>query len=394
VLAVAALLVLLSGRFFQTYEVNRSESYALMLFSLAGAVAMLNFGNLVMLFLGIELLSIPMYVLAGSDKQNLLSNEAALKYFMMGAFASGFLLFGIAMVYGASGTFDLAEIGKFATNGMATGGLPALFLAGIVMLIIAMAFKVSAAPLHFWAPDVYDGSPTLVTMFMATVVKIAAFGAFLKLFIVAFGTAAYSFEAVLAIISVITMTVGNFGAMLQKSFKRMMAYSGVAHAGYLLLGLFVATAQAGSAVLFYGVGYAVATISAFTVMLLVYYSTDSEETTAFKGLAKKQPLLALVMTIALISLAGIPPLAGFFGKYYLFSLTIQKGYLFLAIIGILNSLLSIVYYFRTIITMYADAPDNDTVLEIPMTYKIVLAITTATTIVLGLAPRLLMGLLG
>ena len=392
VLAAAALLVLLSGRFFETYEVNRSESYALMLFSLAGAVAMLNFGNLVMLFLGIELLSIPMYVLAGSDKQNLLSNEASLKYFLMGAFASGFLLFGIAMVYGATGTFDLAQIGAFANA--ANGNFPALFLAGIVMLIIAMAFKVSAAPLHFWAPDVYDGSPTLVTMFMATVVKIAAFGAFMKLFIVAFGTAAYSFEAVLAIIAVVTMTVGNFGAIYQKSFKRMMAYSGVAHAGYLLLGLFVATAQAGSAVLFYGVGYAVATISAFTVMLLVYYNTDSEDTTAFKGLAKKQPLLALAMTIALISLAGIPPLAGFFGKYYLFSLTIQKGYLFLAIIGILNSLVSIVYYFRTIITMYADAPENDSAMEIPLTYKIVLAITTATTIVLGLAPRLLMEMLG
>lgn len=394
VLGVAALLVLLSGRFFQTYEVNRSESYALMLFSLAGAVAMLNFGNLVMLFLGVELLSIPMYVLAGSDKQNLLSNEAALKYFLMGAFASGFLLFGIAMIYGASGTFDLAQIGAFANAGMASGNLPSLFLAGIVMLIIAMAFKVSAAPLHFWAPDVYDGSPTLVTMFMATVVKIAAFGAFMKLFMVAFGAASASYISVLAIISVVTMTVGNFGALYQQSFKRMMAYSGVAHAGYLLLGLFVATLQAGSALLFYGLGYAVATISAFTIMLLVYYGTDSENVSAFKGLGKKHPMLALIMTVALLSLAGIPPMAGFFGKYYLFSLTIQKGYLFLAVIGILNSLVSIVYYFRTIITMYADVPDNDTPLEIPTTYKIVLAITTTISLLLGIAPDLLARLLG
>jgi NADH-quinone oxidoreductase subunit N len=394
ILGIAALLVLLSGRFFQTYEVNRSESYALMLFSLAGAVAMLNFGNLVMLFLGVELLSIPMYVLAGSDKQNLLSNEAALKYFMMGAFASGFLLFGIAMVYGATGSFDLYQIGAFAAEGMAKGGLPSLFLAGIVMLIIAMAFKVSAAPLHFWAPDVYDGSPSLVTMFMATVVKIAAFGAFMKLFSVAFGPAAASFAAVLGVLAVLTMTVGNFSAIYQQSFKRMMAYSGVAHAGYLLLGLLVATVQAGSAVLFYGVGYAVATVSAFTVMLLVYYATDSENVTAFKGLGKKQPLLATVMTIALLSLAGIPGTAGFFGKYYLFSLTIQKGYMFLAVIGILNSLVSVVYYLRTIITMYADAPDNDTPLEIPLTYKIVLAITTLTTLALGIVPGLLMELLG
>jgi NADH-quinone oxidoreductase subunit N len=340
------------------------------------------------------LLSIPMYVLAGSDKQNLLSNEAALKYFMMGAFASGFLLFGIAMVYGATGSFDLYQIGAFAAEGMAKGGLPSLFLAGIVMLIIAMAFKVSAAPLHFWAPDVYDGSPSLVTMFMATVVKIAAFGAFMKLFSVAFGPAAGSFAAVLGVLAVLTMTVGNFSAIYQQSFKRMMAYSGVAHAGYLLLGLLVATVQASSAVLFYGVGYAVATVSAFTVMLLVYYATDSENVTAFKGLGKKQPLLAAVMTIALLSLAGIPGTAGFFGKYYLFSLTIQKGYMFLAVIGILNSLVSVVYYLRTIITMYADAPDNDTPLEIPLTYKIVLAITTLTTLALGIVPGLLMKLLG
>ena len=322
ILAVAALLVLLSGRFYDTFEVNRAESYALMLFSLAGAATMLSFGNLVMLFLGIELLSIPVYVLAGSDKTNLLSNEASLKYFLMGAFATSFLLFGIALVYGASGSFDLIKISEFAIAN--AGHTPALFGVGILLIIIAMAFKVSAAPLHFWAPDVYDGAPTLVTMFMATIVKIAAFGTFVKLFAVTFAPNAAEFSSVLAWLAALTMTVGNLSAVFQSSFKRMMAYSGVAHAGYLLLGLLFAK-TAGSAVLFYSVAYCAATVSAFTVLLLLYYQSHSEEGDSFAGLGKKHPVLAAVATIALLSLAGIPPFAGFFGKYYLFAQSINGG---------------------------------------------------------------------
>ncbi len=392
ILVIALLLVLLGERFFQTYEVHRPEAYALMLFSLAGGVAMIGFGNLAMLFLGVELLSIPMYVLAGSDKRNLLSNEASLKYFLMGAFASGFLLFGITLVYGASGTFDLATLATYASTN--TPALPNLFLAGIVLIIIAFGFKVSAAPFHFWAPDVYDGSPTLVTMFMATIVKIAAFATFLKLFSVAFAPVSVSYSLVLAVLAAMTMTIGNLSAIFQSSFKRMMAYSGVAHAGYLLLGLLVASKAASSAVLFYGMGYGIATVSAFAILLLLYYKNDSEESEIFKGLAQKNPVLAIAATIAMLSLAGIPGTAGFFGKYYLFSLTIGSGYMWLAVIGILNSLISVYYYLRIVIYMYASKSKDDKSLEIPAIYSIVIAICTFLTIAFGLLPSILMNVLG
>ncbi|MEY4926052.1 MAG: hypothetical protein RI894_488, partial [Bacteroidota bacterium] len=392
VLVIAFLLVLLADKFLKTYDVHTPEVFALMLFSLAGSVAMLGFGNLAMLFLGVELLSIPMYILAGSDKRNLLSNEASLKYFLMGAFASAFLLFGIALIYGASGTFDLAELGQYVQAN--TTSLPAMFLAGIVLIIIAFGFKVSAAPFHFWAPDVYDGAPTIVTMFMATIVKIAAFGTFLKLFMTAFAPIAGSYSLVLAALSAMTMTIGNLSAIFQNSFKRMMAYSGVAHAGYLLLGLLVATKAASSAVLFYGLSYGVATVAAFAVLLLVFYKTDSEDTDAFKGLATKNPLLAIAATISMLSLAGIPPTAGFFGKYYLFSLTINSGYTWLAVIGILNSLISVYYYLRVVIFMYTGQPKDDKALEIPVLYSLVIGICTLLAIVFGLAPSLLMDVLG
>ena len=389
---IAAILVLVSPRFFETYPTNRPENYALMLFSLVGGVMMLAFGNLSMLFLGVEMLSIPMYVLAGSDKQNLLSNEASLKYFLMGAFASAFLLFGIALVYGASGTFDLTLLSKYTTTNAAT--LPPIFLTGILMIIVAMAFKVSAVPLHFWAPDVYDGSPTLITMFMATIVKIAAFGTFLKLFVIGFSGAMPQYIGVLAAIAAITMCVGNFSALFQSSFKRMMAFSGVAHAGYLMIGILIASASAYSAVLYYSIGYAAATVSAFSVLLLLTFRSHNEEGEAFKGLAKKHPVLAAVATIAMLSLAGIPPTAGFVGKYSLFVLAIQNGYVWLAVIGILNSLISVMYYLRIVVYMYTgDAPD-DKALEIPLAYKIGLFITTSITLLFGLMPDLLAKLLG
>lgn len=389
---IALLLVLLGQRFLQSYEVHHPEVYALLLFSLVGGIAMLGFGNLTMLFLGLELLSIPMYVLAGSDKRNLLSNEASLKYFLMGAFASSFLLFGITLIYGASGTFDLVELSRYV--GANTTSLPALFSAGIVLLLIAFSFKVSAAPFHFWAPDVYDGSPTMVTMFMATIVKIAAFGTFLKLFSLAFFPIAPSYALILAVLAALTMTVGNLSAIFQNSFKRMMAYSGVAHAGYLLLGLLVANKAANSAVLFYGMSYGIATITAFSVLLLVYYSTNSEDSEAFKGLAKRNPLLAIAATIAMLSLAGIPPTAGFFGKYYLFSLTIGSGYVWLAVVGILNSLISVYYYLRIVIYMYTGEDKNTEALEIPRLYSLVIGICTILAVLFGLMPSLLMDILG
>ncbi len=392
-LSVSTLVLLLAPRFYDHITISRMDSYAMMMFALAGGLCMVSFGNLSMLFIGIELLSISSYVLAGSDKRNLLSNEAALKYFIMGSFASAFLLFGIALVYAVTGSFDLGVIGQYAAA-HSGGSANALFYAGIVLLIVAMGFKVSAAPFHFWAPDVYDGAPTIVTLFMATVGKIAAFGAFLRLFSNAFLPLNDDITLVLGLLAVLTMFVGNLSALWQDSYKRMLAYSGVAHAGYLLLGILAGSKLADNAVLFYSAGYALSSVVAFGVLLLINYQTDSDSRSDLNGLASRNPLLALAVAIAMLSLAGIPPTAGFFGKYYLFSMAINAGYTWVVAIAVINSIISVFYYFDIIIKMYVgSATTTQPALNIPMPYRIALGIAVLGIVALGIYPGLLAGLL-
>lgn len=382
--------VLLSPNFFKVVETSESESYAQLLFLMAGGLLMVSFSNLSMFFIGVELLSIASYILAGTDKRNLYSNEAALKYFLMGAFWSSFLLMGIALVYAAAGSFDLATIAAYSTKGNLSG----YFYLGTFFTILALAFKVSAAPFHFWAPDVYDGSPTIVTLSMSTIVKIAAFGAAARLFSYALYPAMPSMSKIWWILTALTLLVGSLGALQQTSFKRLLAYSGVANAGYLLLGLIAANNNANNALLFYLIAYSVATISAFAVLLLLSYKYDDENGEHFKGLATTSPWLAAAVTVSMLSLAGIPPTAGFFGKYYLFTQAIAAGHTSLVVVAILSSIVSIVYYFRIIINMYI--PDENslpTTLELPFVYKIVLIITTITSLALGIYPSVLANIL-
>lgn len=369
-----------------------TDLYALFIFALIGGVIMASYSNMVMLFMGIEILSIPLYVLAGSRRADLASNEAALKYFLMGAFTTGFLLFGIALIYGASGSFNLVEIAAYVkTNG---ANVPAFFYVGIVLLIVAMLFKVSAAPFHFWAPDVYQGSPVLVTTFMSTVVKIAAFAAFLRIFNTCFASLKDYYEIILAAAAVLTLLVGNITALYQQSVKRMLAYSGISHAGYLLIAIVVMGVTAPSVIFYYAAAYAAASLVAFTVLMAVMENKEGRESfEAFKGLSKNNPLLAACMSIAMLSLAGIPPLAGFFGKYFLFSTAIQNGYLWLVLVAVLNSLISLYYYLRVIANMYS-VPDEETpAFGNHFALAGMLVITIAINLVLGFSPDLLMGLL-
>lgn len=368
-----------------------TDLYALFLFALTGGVVMTSFSNLVMLFLGIEILSIPLYVLAGSRRADLASNEAALKYFLMGAFATGFLLFGIALVYGASGTFDMAGIATYVQN---TKEIPDFFYIGIVLLIVALLFKVSAAPFHFWAPDVYQGSPVLVTTFMSTVVKIAAFAAFLRLFNYCFTPVSAYYEIILTAAAVATLLIGNITALYQQSVKRMLAYSGISHAGYLLIALVVMGASATSVVFFYSAAYAAASLIAFAVLTAVMENKEGRESfESFKGLAKNNPLLAICMSIAMLSLAGIPPLAGFFGKYFLFATAIKDGYLWLVLVAIFNSLISLYYYLRVIISMYSSYEEETPAFKSNYALVFMLLITVGVSLILGFYPDLLMGLL-
>ncbi len=387
IIVVAFLWFLMAEGFFKE-ESNMTDHYALVLFALVGAVMMVSYNNMAMLFLGIEILSIPMYILAGSNKTDVSSNEAAFKYLIMGAFATGFLLFGIALIYGATGSFDLSEI----ADALATGTLSSIFYVGVLLMLIGMAFKVSAAPFHFWAPDVYQGAPTVITAFMATIVKTAAFAAFLKLFTTAFVGAHGSWENVVWVMAALTLLVGNITAVVQTSTKRMLAYSSVAHAGYMLLALLAGNSYSNSGILFYAAAYSIGSIATFCIVNMIANARGTDRVDSFNGLAKTNPFLAIVMTIALLSLAGIPPTAGFFAKYYIFTSAFVAGNVGLVLIAIIASLIGVYYYFRLIIAMYfKEAIDPE--VQVESNHKLLLFVVAAMIIAMGLFPDCIVSLL-
>jgi len=382
-LVSTVLLIGLTSWGFRGLHDTLGDNYALLLFSLCGALCMASFTNLVILFLGIEILSIPLYVLAGSRRDDLPSNEAALKYFLMGAFATGFLLFGIALIYGATATFDLKTIAGAIGDGRHSVGM---LHVGILLILVGLGFKVSAVPFHFWAPDVYTGSPNLVTAFMATVVKTAGFAAFYRLFSMAFAGAESFWSVAVAVMAALTMTLANMTAIFQTDFKRMMAYSSISHAGYLLLAI-LAIGQAGSAgaILLYTLTYSIATICAFGCYIAVAEPGGDGSFEAFKGLGKRQPFLAAVMAISMLSLAGIPPTAGFFGKYFLFTAAFGE-YPWLVILAVINSAISIFYYFKIIIAMYFVREDSTLAVPVPMAVRWVVLVGVLLIVLLTLAP--------
>ena len=384
------LIFLLGGEFLKDDIHHKGDKYALMLFALCGAITMLSAQNLLMIFLGIEILSIPLYILAGSQKDDMHSNEAGMKYFLMGAFATGILLFGMAMIYGATGQIQLSAIW---TNVIADSYNHNLMNVGIIMLIVAFCFKISAAPFHFWSPDVYDGTPTLFTSFMATVVKTAAFATFFKLFLTCFTEIGGQWTTIIAVIAALSMVLANVTAIYQRSFKRMMAYSSISHAGYLLLALVSLNFKEGqSAILLYLAAYSMATIAAFTVFTMIQQQTGRSDFEVFNGLGKRKRLLAVTMTIAMLSLAGIPLTAGFFGKYYLFSIAIHQ-YMPLVIIAILNSAISIYYYFRVIVAMWFKESEHHAIsLETSPIYSMVAIVTSMAIIVIGILPSIVIEL--
>ncbi|MBX0292429.1 NADH-quinone oxidoreductase subunit N [Hymenobacter sp. HSC-4F20] len=401
VVLTALLLLPFSQKYVQDGEANLAEYYSLLLFSLVGAIMIVAYNHLLMLFLGIETLSIAMYVLAGSEKRSLRSNEAALKYFLMGSFTTGILLFGMALVYGATGTFVLRDISFAVQNPVNASLIPMLYI-GMLLMLIGMGFKVSAAPFHFWTPDVYEGTPTFFTAFMSTVVKAAGFAAFLKLLVQAFPAASAQglWLPTLTAMCALTLLVGNVGAVTQTSAKRMLAYSSVSHAGYLLIGLVAFNGQlegaSANGIFFYSLAYSIATVAAFGVLKLVSDARSREDYNGLNGLAKTNPLLAFVLTVAMLSLAGIPLTGGFFGKFFVFSAAVEKGYIGLVIFAVVMSMVSIYYYLRPIIAMYMrDADDEATATAVPVSgfQSGALLVLALLTVVLGVLPGLLAGIL-
>jgi NADH-quinone oxidoreductase subunit N len=377
----ALLYLLLSARDIEKVGVNYAEYFALIFFILCGITLTSSFKSLLILFLGIEIISIPLYILTGSDKRNLKSNEASLKYFLLGAFSTGLMLMGIALIYGAMGTFDTTHIGAFTTTAPS-----ALMIAGMLLLLFSMSFKASVAPFHFWTPDVYDGAPTVFTSFMATIVKAAVFIAFIRLFDDAFGFQQRQWQLFVAIATVATLFIGNITAVFQQSVKRMLAYSSIAQAGFMMLSLYAMNTDAREGLLLYVTAYSLATIGIFAVLIKMKDYTFE----GFNGFAKKQPLLAATTTVFLLSLAGIPLTAGFISKFYMLKAAMGTGKnLWLVIFAVLMAAVSVYYYFRVIQAMYFKEGDAESIEATPV-FKWTLVLLAALVILLGIFPNLLL----
>jgi NADH-quinone oxidoreductase subunit N len=312
---------------------------------------MASAGDLIIIFLGLETMSIAVYALAGFIRRDAKSSEAAIKYFLLGAFSTGFLLYGIALIYGATGTIRLEPIRASLAGGV---GSNPLLLLGVGMMLIGLGFKVAAVPFHAWTPDAYEGAPTPITGFMAVGVKLAAFAGFLRIFMANLGPVSHEWTAVLWVIAALTMTVGNIVALVQSNIKRMLAYSAIAHAGYVIVGMAAGPGHdTGGAVLYYLLAYAFTNLAAFAVVVALEKPGEPRDRIAdYRGLAREHPGLAAAMALCLLSLTGVPPLAGFVGKFYIFSAALNAGLIWLVVIAALNSVMSAYYYIGVIVAMY------------------------------------------
>lgn len=386
VLSVAIATVLLSPGYLRANGLERGEYYALMLFSVVGMLGLVASLELVSMFVALEIMSVALYAMAGLDRARPESQESALKYFVTGAFASGFLLYGIALVYGATGSTSLERV----TLALAVAGPEVLPIAvlGTALLLVGFGFKIASVPFHMWAPDVYEGAPTTVTGFMSAGVKVAAFGALLRVFGYGLDDLAAHWQPLVAVLAIVSMLVGNLAALAQRSLKRLLAYSSVAHAGYLMCALVAMPLLAGEAILFYLVAYAAVNLGAFGVIAAL--AKDGREPASvadLRGLAERRPALAAAFTVFLVSLTGIPVTAGFVGKFYLFGAAVASGWVVLAIVGVLTSVVSAYYYLRVVVAMYMEEPaGEDPWAALSPAAVLALSLSAAVTLVFGLWP--------
>jgi len=384
VMSVSAILWFLSANSYFNNDNNFSDHFSLVLFSMCGGLVLISYTNMSMLFLGVEILSIPLFVLVGSDKTKLSSNEAAFKYFLLGAFATAFLLFGIALIYGATGSFQNSVIAAKLSE----GSINAMAFTGMLLMLVAMAFKVSAAPFHFWAPDVYQGAPSYITAFMATVVKTVAFAAFYRLFNTTFASMQTEYKIVFAAIAALTLIIANFTAAVQTNLKRLLAYSSIAHAGFMMITLLCMADNTAGILLYYVLVYSISSIAAFSIFEIVRtQSNGNEDIDAFKGLIRRNRWLAGVFAFAMLSMSGIPPLAGFMAKYMVFTAAISNGYMWLALVGIAGSLIAVYYYFKVIIAMFGHESEAEAI-SISFTQKLILTLCALALIALSIFPNL------
>jgi NADH-quinone oxidoreductase subunit N len=384
-LVSAAIVILLSVRFLQDQQVPEGEFYALLLFATLGAMLMASAYDLLSLFVGLETLSISTYALCGFLKKDQRCNEGALKYLLMGAFSTGVLLYGMVLLYGFAGGTGLDAIAKAAA--MAGPRNPALLMA-MVLLAAGFGFKIAAVPFHMYLPDMYEGAPTPVVAYMAGAAELAGMAVILRVFLLAMPTLQVDWSLLFWVLAVLTMTIGNLVAIAQANLKRMLAYSTIAHMGYLLIGPVVGSQLGVAAVLFYSLTYALMTIGAFGMVILLQRGTvRGDQIDDFTGLAQKSPLSAAIMLLFLLSLTGIPPTAGFVGKFYLFAAAVEAGYIWLVLIAVVNSAISLFYYMRVVVAMYMrDLPPQGLALSTSSTLRVALLLAAAGTLLLGIFP--------
>jgi NADH-quinone oxidoreductase subunit N len=386
------LIILVSISYLKREKMVHGEYYSLILFSTLGMMLMASSFNLVIIFLGLEIMSLSLYVLAGFKRDDLRSNEASLKYFLMGAFATGFLLYGIVMIYGSTRSTNLEEIIKSLVY--QKEGVDLLLWAGVGLLLVGFGFKIASVPFHMWVPDVYEGAPTPITAFISAGSKAAGFAAFLRVFLFSFVTIKMNWTTAVWIMSALTMTTGNIIAIAQSNIKRMLAYSSIAHAGYVLVALVAGKETGVSSALFYLLAYTFMNIGAFTVVIAL--GRKGEENTNlvdYSGLGTRHPWLAILMMLFMLSLAGFPPTAGFMAKFYVFSAAVKSGYIGLVIIGVLNSLISVYYYLRIVVIMFMRPPLPETN-PISLTFGsiLVLLISAWAVLQMGIFPQSLLAL--
>ena len=389
-IALTILILLLSKEYFKSISDNIAEYYSLILFSLTGAILVCSYHNFAMLFIGLEIMSVALYILAGIRRTDKASNEASLKYFLMGAFSTGFLLFGITLLYGSTGSFDLAVIKKYIIDNPT--GISPMFYGGILLLLVGLCFKVGAAPFHFWTPDVYDGAPILITIFMSTVVKIASFAGFLKLFSTVLVPLNEFWTPVLLTVVIITLFIGNVTALMQTSYKRMLAYSSISHAGYMLFAILSIGPNSTSGILTYSAAYGLASIISFGALILVKRQAGSDSFESFNGLGKRSPWLAFCITISMLSLAGIPLTAGFIGKFMMFSNVMNDYHTVLLVLAAINAAVGVYYYLRVVVHMYFMDSKEEVTVSMPINFQIVFVLSVILTFVLGVYPDALIWL--
>jgi len=381
--------VLISANYLGRFGLDRGEFFSMLFFSTMGMVVLVSAYDLISVFLGIELMSLAVYVLVAFRRRDFFSNEAALKYFVIGAFAIGFFLYGVSIIYGVCGSTNFEQI-VYAVRERDLAMSP-LFLLGVALILAGLAFKVSSVPFHMWTPDVYQGAPTPITSFMATAVKAAGFAAFLRLFYMCFMVNKDQWVGIIWVLAVLTMTLGNVVALVQSNIKRMMAYSSIAHAGYIMIGiaaLAVDDTRAASGIMYYVLAYAFMTLGAFAVISAFEKRdmTRGLEEDDYAGLGLERPFLGLCMAVFMFSLAGIPPTAGFFAKYYLFSAAIDQGMVGLAVIGVLNSALSLYYYLRVVVALYMRKSTTPVLVHDDIGTRLVLLVSLLAILWLGFGP--------